>query len=256
MEGMLPFSYDDLPSELLAMILNLIDPVSLVVCAFVCRRWDALLPRSDVEKRADDSSITQDKTLSAKEVLRLIEFRKQHPPRPKRMTGEFFAAAIASHGYLNILRWARDLGCPWDERVCNNAAQQGHLDILEYAVDAGCSDWQEAFGFAARQGYLKILEWGRKRGGAWNGWIACEAARGGQLEVLKWMKADGCHLPAGVCESAAEGGHLHVLIWAREQKCPWDESVCASAAEAGHLDLLMGRTGRVACSTGRSSRCA
>ena len=43
------------------------------------------------------------------------------------------------NGHLEILKWARANGCPWNEKTCSHAAMNGHLDILEWARDNGCS---------------------------------------------------------------------------------------------------------------------
>lgn len=45
---------------------------------------------------------------------------------------------IASLGNLDVLKWARANGCPWDERTCSNAASGGHLEVLKYACENGC----------------------------------------------------------------------------------------------------------------------
>ena len=39
----------------------------------------------------------------------------------------FFAA---SHGFLDLLQWARSNGCRWNTFVCSNAARNGHLEVL------------------------------------------------------------------------------------------------------------------------------
>lgn len=36
-------------------------------------------------------------------------------------------ADIASDGWINVLIWAREHGCPWDENTCSAAAREGHL---------------------------------------------------------------------------------------------------------------------------------
>jgi hypothetical protein len=36
------------------------------------------------------------------------------------------------NGKLDILKYARENGCEWDERTCANAASEGHLDCLKY----------------------------------------------------------------------------------------------------------------------------
>src|ERR1700688_2361817 len=39
---------------------------------------------------------------------------------------------------FNILKWARENGCPWDEVTCAYAALNGHLDILKWARENEC----------------------------------------------------------------------------------------------------------------------
>jgi hypothetical protein len=41
-------------------------------------------------------------------------------------------------GHLEVLKWAKENGCPWNENVCNNAAKNGHLEILKWAIENGC----------------------------------------------------------------------------------------------------------------------
>lgn len=33
-------------------------------------------------------------------------------------------------GHLDVLRWVRANGCPWNEKTCATAAYRGHLDVL------------------------------------------------------------------------------------------------------------------------------
>ena len=41
-------------------------------------------------------------------------------------------------GYLEMLRWARANGCPWDAQTCSGAAFEGHLEVLHWARVKGC----------------------------------------------------------------------------------------------------------------------
>ena len=52
------------------------------------------------------------------------------------------AADAANGGHLEVLKWARENGCPWDERTCRGAAECGHLEVLKWARDNGCP-WDE-----------------------------------------------------------------------------------------------------------------
>ena len=44
----------------------------------------------------------------------------------------------ARNGNLEVLRWARSQGCPWDVRVPRAAAKGGHLKILKWLIKEGC----------------------------------------------------------------------------------------------------------------------
>jgi len=48
----------------------------------------------------------------------------------------------AKGGHLEVLKWARENGCPWDEWTCAYAAEGGHLEVLKWARENGCP-WDE-----------------------------------------------------------------------------------------------------------------
>lgn len=48
-----------------------------------------------------------------------------------------FSQKAARLGYLLLLKWARDKGCPWSERTCAYAIEGGYLKILEWARNNG-----------------------------------------------------------------------------------------------------------------------
>ena len=41
-----------------------------------------------------------------------------------------------------MLKYLHENGCPWDERVCEEAAKKGHLDVLKYVTENGLP-WNE-----------------------------------------------------------------------------------------------------------------
>ena len=46
----------------------------------------------------------------------------------------------ASSGNLELVKWLRSEGCPWDAWTCRRAAQNGHLETLRWARENGC-EW-------------------------------------------------------------------------------------------------------------------
>ena len=67
-------------------------------------------------------------------------------------------AFAAEDGHLEILKWARANGCPWDEGTCEYAAHGGHLEGLKWARENGCP-WDElTLCVAAEKGYFEDEE--------------------------------------------------------------------------------------------------
>jgi hypothetical protein len=100
-------------------------------------------------------------------------------------------------GHLEVLRWAREHGCGWDEWTCARAAADGHLEVLKWAREHHCP-WHEDLDdedvdcclLAAQGGHLEVLKWLREHDCPWSESTACMyAASDGQLEILKWARS-------------------------------------------------------------------
>ena len=48
------------------------------------------------------------------------------------------ARGAAAGGHLEVLRWLRRNGCPWNETTCSGAAMFNHLEVLQWARENGC----------------------------------------------------------------------------------------------------------------------
>lgn len=46
----------------------------------------------------------------------------------------------AKEGHLEVLKWLRERGCPWDwdAMTCAHADDGAHLDVLRWARENGC----------------------------------------------------------------------------------------------------------------------
>ena len=62
-----------------------------------------------------------------------------------------------------LLRWARENGCPWDERTCAAAAAGGKLEVLKWARENGCPWDESTCAAAAAGGHLEVLQWALAR---------------------------------------------------------------------------------------------
>jgi hypothetical protein len=109
-----------------------------------------------------------------------------------------FCEEIASDGYLEVLKWARENGYDWNSWTCVSAAENGDLEMLVWARENGC-DWDSS--------------------------TCYYAAKNGHLEVLKWAIKNGCEWNINICYLAVINGHLEVLKWARENECEWNSDI-------------------------------
>jgi hypothetical protein len=136
------------------------------------------------------------------------------------------------HAQLETLIAVRRLGFSWNPYSCCNAvASVGSLDILEYARDIGC--WgPETCAITAKHGHLELLQWLKAQRCPWNRQTCVFAAENGHLEVLQWAFANGCSFKkdALVCSSAAKNEHLQVIQWARQNGAHWTAETAQQAA--------------------------
>jgi hypothetical protein len=216
---------DELMPELVALVLNHVDLVSLVACPFVCTTWK----RVSLPLLALEEDYSHSREVAANGWLGLLQWARANGCPWNKVA----CARAAKGGHLDVLQWACTNGCPWDERTCADAAKEGHLDVLQWARANGCPWNESTCANAAEGGHLAVLQWAWANGCPWDDWTCASAARGGHLEVLQWARANGCPWDRVTCASAARRGHLEVLQWARTNGCPWDEWTCAWAKANG-----------------------
>ena len=167
----------------------------------------------------------------------------------------------AMGGHLEIVKWARKNGCPWDkDYTCAWVARHGLLKVLKWARENGCSWDEKTCSWAAEHGQLEVPQWRartaargtRRRARTWQGaatsrrsWAHendCPGTRGRERVGRPLRDAGGRARTAAqdekTCPLAAKGGHLEVLTWARENDCPWDANTCSGAAHCGHFEVL------------------
>jgi len=149
--------------------------------------------------------------------------------------------AAATHGHLVVLKWLRERGCPWDEKVTGEAAVRGHMHILNYALDNNAPVGTESLmRKAARHGRMECVRWlyiVRKHdltSSVYEG-----AAYGANLELLKWLDAQDPKI--GTREAsihAADAGSIECLRYVLRRH-GWSPIDCAiGAVENSHLNVL------------------
>ena len=123
---------------------------------------------------------------------------------------------------LNLLKYAFNNGCPWNESTCHYAAKNGNLECLKYAFNNGCP-WDElTCSNAASNGHLECLKYAHNNGCPWYEYTCYYAAQNGHLECLKYTHTNGCPWTKYTCSHAASNGQLECLKYAFSNGCPWD----------------------------------
>jgi phage gp46-like protein len=99
------------------------------------------------------------------------------------------AAVNVSADAIAALKYLRSVGCEWDERTANNAAQYGDL---------------------------QTLQWLYKQGAPWSTATVCQAAEAGHADTVVWL-LDKCPCEhTAVLSSAAGAGSIDVLQGLKE----------------------------------------
>ena len=171
---------------------------------------------------------------------------------PRSADGKRFRTGLQVQS-VSRLRWAHDLGGPWNYHVCSAAAEQGMAAVVKYAMRNKCP-WNagEIAELAVPQAgqSLAALRWVIESGAEITGNAFAAAAEAGRRDAIAYMLGvvrenldeyeDESTFGFGeaTCASAAEGGHLEVLKWLRRERCEWDEGTCTDAATNGHLHVL------------------
>jgi hypothetical protein len=68
-------------------------------------------------------------------------------------------AHAAGKGNLEILKWAHENGCPWDDSTPNNAAITGKLESLEWLHENECPFNEDACRHAFDEEHWDCLEY-------------------------------------------------------------------------------------------------
>ncbi|AJF97495.1 ankyrin repeat protein [Pandoravirus inopinatum] len=232
---------NDLPLELIDALLAFVAPLDRVVCTHVSRTWRTIIIGRAAKRRPEDPSKV-----------------------------DFLSATVCA-GHWHLVEWARDCGCPWNERVAVAAIDAGRGDFFSRLVSLGCPvQPRECLVAAAAKGDLASLRLTVAMGrvGRSDGEAALDAAASaGQTHILSWLclHGHGCNAVGGcwtryveaqshgdvpsntslclcahsVGRRAARGGHTDTLAWLHKNGCGFDGLVMAEAAEGGHIGTMI-----------------
>ena len=89
---------------------------------------------------------------------------------------------------MEVLKWLRSEGCPWNESACQWAVMGGQLEILKWLRSEGCPWNARICAAAAANGHLDVLKYARENGCPWDYRTWQNAAE----STREWLKDNGC----------------------------------------------------------------
>ena len=89
----------------------------------------------------------------------------------------------AYDGNLELLKWLRAKGCPWNEKTCECAAMQGQYRCLVYAHKNGCPCGQKTC-YEAAYACHRCLRYLRQNGCPWTAEARDHAVQRGYADTF------------------------------------------------------------------------
>ena len=152
--------------------------------------------------------------------------------------------SVAIQGkHLDLLRYLRSVGCPWDEDTFRRALQCEYMPVLEYILTEYPFDARN-LKHAVQSASLELLRWLRQKyppfdmdrketlyASWWDATLFETAVSCRALPILQWLRCE-CECPWNekVCIIACQNGIIDTLEWLLEQGCPRDMDHCYRAA--------------------------
>ena len=129
---------------------------------------------------------------------------------------------MARYKNLNLLKEARQAGCPFTVFVIDYAVCCGSLECLRWARENGCEQciFEHLFTeTAASHGFLDVLKYLHQNGFFWDGCTIENALRGGHLDCLKFAHENGCPWSSVIFEAAKTYQKSDTNSWTEDH---WD----------------------------------
>ena len=150
-------------------------------------------------------------------------------------------------GDFVIMKWLREIGCPWSEYLFEKAVNHGNLEMLKWLKEEVCPWSKLVFDNVAINGDINILFWLKEEGFPWDHdvYVLIQAISGGadiltkmshgqrilfraavrrgDLVILKWFRKEGCPWSAKCMNTALIHKNVEIAEWLHREGCPWDE---------------------------------
>lgn len=151
---------------------------------------------------------------------------------------ESVAQKIVRSGNLNLLKYVHDV---WPmmtktESMWKVAAAHGYMDIIEYLFNIGCPRYEQTCDVAAGHGYLKCLKFLVFIGFKFTANTFARAVP--NIECMQYLVKMRCPMTEYACIRAVRKGNVQALRFARENGCPWDYRTYREAYNNGNAECI------------------
>ena len=153
---------------------------------------------------------------------------------------ESCVAACSKNGNLTMLKYLKDIGCPWINWTCRPhfyASLNGHLDVLKWLNDNQCPIYlnEDLCSVSAKGNHIEVLKYLIEDMNCPCDSLTTSALAGtGNLEILKYCIDKGCEKSDFLYKIACVEGNLHIIKWYHEH---FDDIVFD---ELGYLSIRSG----------------
>ena len=222
---------DALPIEIIAKIVNYLQPYALLPAALTCHCF------LDATRRVlGPHQLLKSNEKHFVSSVSMVEWAIRMRCRTTNLCN-----TSASLGCTRVLRWLREENTPpfpWNRvTICDEAVKAGCLSSLKWLIEEkGIKSYDaRTSAIAAGSGHLHILIYLRYQLDppcTWDVLTCTRAAESGHLSILKWLRecnSPPCPWGESTCNRAAIEGHLDILRWLRQEcspPCPWNEPLC------------------------------
>jgi hypothetical protein len=153
-------------------------------------------------------------------------------------------AGLAAGGHSELLFWAVEKGCLWDEDAVLNAASSGYVEILKWFLEVGKAPRDpnltiRNLRYVKDTKDLSVLEFLSESGVPLPENFCTIAARMGLPSVLEWSQKHGGRIQPETIKEAVNSGRLEVVqwLWENEKNVSWKDGA-TEAADRGHTKVL------------------
>jgi hypothetical protein len=147
----------------------------------------------------------------------------------------------AQRNKLAEVQYLRSQGYPWALCQLEEAARSGSIEVMRWCREQGCP-WNAPFisHYAAESGNVELMAWVLQQPGTQLSEAVMSRAVGkGHAAMCYYMREQQCPWDANSTTAAASRGHVDLLRWLMENGCPWDaDDLCEGAAGSNSAEVL------------------